>query len=523
MLATDINPKLSSRRRPARLGLSSLIQSRSRIAECDILQREQLESIQRSGFLFAEDGTFWLPDNPDCTVRGRLSYGPLLAPALKLSGAITPALKLVSAVTDDSGNEVRELEPNDDSEGFTVHGMLASSPRPVTLVSCSTVGRQQVVGVGVDLEEQAISALHLVRGAHTSGIDEKFTAAKIRVANIDEWASLPGFSVSVGSSERVQLTYERPELLSARTECGTTVQPSEALRRSWPQPTGGHITRECWILVEEFGELTNSQIGMQYLTPIISAMNFCIGAPSPVTSIRLRGADGWCEVWHSNIREAPSKSITAHDVLLPLEVVGIEVIANFIDIARLTGPVAPVLADADSGLRRATLETQVLELTTVAEGIHRSLFDDEHRFTHAEADRIRQLVATALAFEPERHGQVVSGFLRHLEEPNYKTRLRGLAGMAEELLPGVTGKTNRWITLTDRARNSFAHRTQGFLTDDTINEYYAVSQSLRWVLIAVLLVQCDANTEECAKRIRENSRYRQFLRNMKDALPQVFA
>lgn len=401
--------------------------------------------------------------------------------------------------------------------------MLVSSPRPVTLVASSTVGREQVMGAGVDLEEQTVSALYLVRGAHISGRDETFTAARIRVANIDEWANLPGFSVSVDSSDQVHLTYKRPVHRSAETACGATVRPSESLRRSWPQPTGGHITRECWLLAEGFGEMTILEVGRRYLTPIVSALNICIGTPSPVTAIQFRSTDDWCDMWHSNIREAPEKPLAVHDVLLPLSVMGIDVVANFIDISRLTGPVAPVIADADSGLRRSSLETQVLELTTVAEGVHRSLFEDEWRFTRAEADWIRQLVATALCLEPDRHRQVVRGFLTHLEEPNYKMRLRGLSGMAEELLPGVTGKTNRWVALTDRARNSFAHRTQGFLTESSVDEYYMVSQSLRWVLIAVLLIQCDANTEECARRVRENPQYRQFLRNMKDAVPQVFA
>jgi hypothetical protein len=469
-----------------------------------------------------EEGVFWLSDSPEQTIPGQLTYGPLLTPTLTLSGAITPLLRTTSQVISDPKAEFFELEFNDDLEVFTVHGILDRSPRAVTLVACSTVGRSQLMGVGVDLEKQTLSALHLVRGAHTLGKEHKFTAARIRVASIDEWASLPGFSVSVGSRERIQLTYERPELRAARTECGATVRPYEVLRRSWPKSTGGHITRECWLMVEDFGELNYADISIRYLTSITSALNLCIGVASPVTAIQLKSEGQWCEIWHSNIKEAPNGGIGYHDVLLSLPVVGIDVIANFIDISTLTGPVAPVVADADSGLRRATLETQVLELTTVAEGLHRSLFDNEQRFTQAEADRLRQLVATALAFEPERDAQIVRGFLRHLEEPNYKTRLRGLSSMAEELLPGVTGRTSRWVRVTDRARNSFAHRTQGFLTETTIDEYYAVSQSLRWVLAAVFLVQCDANTEECANRIAENSRYRQYLKNMRDALPEVF-
>ena len=324
------------------------------------------------------------------------------------------------------------------------------------------------MGAGVSLEQQTVSALQLVRGAHTSGRSHRFTAIKFRVANIDEWASLPGFSATAGNRELVQLTYGRPDLESARTECGAIIRPSDELRRSWPRATGGHITRKCWLLAENFGGLTFAEISSRYLTPLVSALTMCIGVASPVTAVQLKSDNRWCELWYRRIAELPSTSINAHDVLLPLPVVGIDVIANFVDISELTGPVAPVIADADSGLRRAALETQVLELTTVAEGVHRSLFDSVQRLSNPEVGRIRQLVAIALAFEPERHAQIVQGFLNYLEEPNYKTRLRGLSSLAEELLPGVTGRTNRWVTLTDRARNSFAHRTQRVLNEAAV-------------------------------------------------------
>lgn len=162
----------------------------------------------------------------------------------------------------------------------------------------------------------------------------------------------------------------------------------------------------------------------------------------------------------------------------------------------------------------------MLELTTVAEGLHRSLYPEESRFSKDAAIRIRKLVREALQNEPEPCNSVVQGFFTHIEEPNYKIRLRRLVDVATSLIPGVVGSADLWVERANDARNAFAHRTQ---QDRGSAEYYAISQSLRWVLVGVLLAESRVDKEDCIPRIQEFSRYQQYLRNMKSSLPSVFA
>jgi len=470
-----------------------------------------------------EDGVFWLPEYPEITVRGHLTYGTGQAPKVELVDAITPALRVVSTTTNDDGNVVSELEPADDVENFTIHGIVRNSPRMISLIECVTISRRSEMA-SASFEDQVLQARYMLRGAHISGDDQLYSAVKVRVANIDEWVGLPGFSVSTGSTDEVKLIYRRPKVPSALTEDGATVRVSESMRRSWPKATGGHITRECWILVENFGLRTFHEISRDYVTPVVSILNLSMGVASPVTATALKVGDDWCSVWHSNItEEATSLSRTRNDFLLPLSALSISSIAKFLDLTGKIGPLAPVVADADSGLRRATLETQVLELTTVAEGLHRSLYPEESRFSKDAAIRIQKLVREALRNEPEPCNSVVQGFFTHIEEPNYKTRLRRLVDVATSLIPGVVGSADLWVKLVDSARNSFAHRTQQILSVEKIDEYYAISQSLRWVLVGVLLAESRVDKEDCIPRIQEFSRYRQYLRNMKSSLPSVFA
>lgn len=230
-------------------------------------------------------GIFWLPDSPDKAIRGQLTFGARKAPRLELSDSLTPAWQVARTTTDESGNEVRELEPSDDTENFVVHGALQSAPHQVTLLGCITVSRRDVIALSGGFEDQTLSARYLIRGAHTSGEDQLFTKARIRVANIDSWANLPGFSINIRNAGRIELTYQRTQLPSATTESGATVRISEGLTRSWPKSTGGHITRLCWILVEDFAELTFNVISRDYITPLVSVLNFAIGVASPITGI----------------------------------------------------------------------------------------------------------------------------------------------------------------------------------------------------------------------------------------------
>ena len=61
--------------------------------------------------------------------------------------------------------------------------------------------------------------------------------------------------------------------------------------------------------------------------------------------------------------------------------------------------------------------------------------------------------------ESKSTADAVSGFLSHVHEVSYATRLEELAGRAEELVPGVTGKPSKWKALVYEIRNRYAHQS----------------------------------------------------------------
>ena len=175
------------------------------------------------------------------------------------------------------------------------------------------------------------------------------------------------------------------------------------------------------------------------------------------------------------------------------------------------------------------IETSVLELTTVAEGLARRLWPDAVRMSGDEATRARELAAAAFEQQPAELAEVVGAALGYLEELSYPQRLLQLAELVEGIAPGVLGRRtvegrpSRWKALVCGARNEFAHRLQGvWLDDDRIDRYLTVTGSLRWLLTAVLLLETGLPAALLATQFGQHQPYLFFLRQAKEWQPQVY-
>ena len=131
------------------------------------------------------------------------------------------------------------------------------------------------------------------------------------------------------------------------------------------------------------------------------------------------------------------------------------------------------------------METKLLELTTVAEGLH------------------KRIIAA--------------------KGPYYTDRLSDLTKRVENALPGITGDASKWRKLVKDTRNDFAHRNAGSILDEATTEAsVALLVSLQWVLIGVLLLQTGVPAATLADRASSHQPYRLFLAQAKTWLPEVY-
>jgi hypothetical protein len=467
----------------------------------------------------SEAGVFWLPSEPDNRVPGHLVLPDKGAPTLELHGPLTPSKKVVSQ-NPETGELVmdRTEEPMD----LLIYGFLEDSPRLVTLVDCMNLGGKDVLFGLVPFEQPKFQARNMVRGAHISGRDETFTAVRLRVSDIDTWASLPSFKREESPDDEVVIRMQRTNIPPVETSKGAKLSLVEQIGSSWGSLVESRIARSVWLQAESFGALTLRQIDRDFVSPIASYLSFALGAYSPLTAVHVKAGDKWLEVRHGGMTPGSPDRVQLGDVLLPLGVAGLDTLSGYLDVYEKAGPAAPVIANLLRHGSNPNIETQVLELTTVAEGIHRRLFPEDVRMSEEEAVRLHGLVAAAITDEDKRHQQIVNGSISHLEEASYSQRLKRLVAEVADAMPGACGKANRWVSTVYEARNSFAHRKEGFLDNELIDEFYSVSQSLRWVLMGVLLLQSGVSAATLAARLRRNQQYDLFLKSMRSSLPSVY-
>lgn len=196
-------------------------------------------------------------------------------------------------------------------------------------------------------------------------------------------------------------------------------------------------------------------------------------------------------------------------------------VATWLNLVDDLGPLPPVIAKAMSTSSIA-IETDVLNLTTVAEGLHSRIFPARKRMSQDEAARLRKLVRDAVKDESDEHKATIRDATGHLTELSYKQRLLGLAEEASRAAPNIVGDAGKWASIVRDCRNDYAHRSAGFLDRKSIDKYLGVILSLRWILTVVLLLQTGIAPELLAKRLDQDQAYQFFLVQTRELLPEAY-
>jgi hypothetical protein len=269
--------------------------------------------------------------------------------------------------------------------------------------------------------------------------------------------------------------------------------------------------------------MTVEELDRRFVTPLASLLSLAADTDCPPVAVEVATSfeEPWLTVHHSGLEAPAVEPRPWYLHLLPLHLLGLERLATWLDAVERLGPLPPVVArsTARSG---GTLETQLLELTTVTEGLHRRLFPESRRLSEEQEAAARGTVGTAIADLDEEVRTTVSGALQHIEEPSFPQRLVELAECIEHAVPGVTGRGNRWKRCVTDVRNDFAHRSRGFLQTARIDELVAVRESLRWLLTGLLLLQTGLPPAELAARVKDHQPYVLFLQQARDRLPRIF-
>lgn len=457
---------------------------------------------------------------PDIQVAG--AFFCTEQPSVELDAPLTPALRPLQG--DDASADVFTLGPAQDGpeyESHVVHGVLTEDGEEVTLVDAFTAGRRYSPFDPSNGSQRLVGRYALL-GGHVRP-EAKFRHIRLRLEHLETWVALPGFSLTSANDELVVgLELETPVVPPAHLAEGVgRLAVEQVTHIAGPTHLGGRLERSVWLRTEGLSG-TVDELGRRIVIPLASLTTLAVGrACRPV---ELEFAAEAAGPWLRNclaIRQA-GPHLESHRVLLPFSEIGTAGVAAWLNQVNELGPLPAVVADAATTSGRS-LEAQVLELTTVAEGLHRRLFATQSRVEPKLAAQARSSAVQGVEHLGQPVTQAVREALGHLSEPTYRERMVALAEAAEVAVPGVAGRVDHWASKVVKARNAFAHLLpQGPPGTSAVDDWLTVTQSLRWLLTGLLLLQTGVAPESLGRRFEQHPPYRLFRRQAQSWLPQVY-
>lgn len=445
-------------------------------------------------------GEFWAAHQDDIRQRGVLRIAPGVAPRVEVDGALWSPTEEVSRRPLPNGGMAITSHFSEEklTAPVTIYG-LDNHGTPLTLLEARTAHWGS--------DGHHLQGIRAIIGSHVLSRDHQFTGFRLRLWPLDAW---------------------RPLLQDATwpTEvrlAGDGVLAIDDLPRS-----SGASESALWLTIQELEPCSLIDLERRFLRPLITLFTLATDTPCELRAHQVQESPDrpWWDVYSSAIHAENNKLLQWEQprwLLWPTHL-SLRSLCTWLDRVEKLGPLPPVVADL-AHAKTISVETQVLLLCTIAEGLHRRLYPDEVRFDEDTADSIKDAAVEAVRSLHPDAASTVRGFLSHIEEVGYAKRLTMLAKAAESAAPGITGRTSKWKELVYGARNGFAHRPVGvnFLGDKDIDRYMTIILSLRWVLTMVLLLQADIDPAALAERTADHEAYKRFLADVRRWQPGIYS
>lgn len=445
-------------------------------------------------------GTFWQIDTPQRQVPGQLTIAP--APVLETIGPIFDERAHRIAVSPHGGTTVTDSGNSDDQVADwsprDIHGVLDNGRR-VSLIGAQGGMTAPSATFPPQYRQRFGTIRHAILDAH---VDRKhrFSACRFRLTG--------------------------PNWLRRHDGHADTTE-------------GGHLVsltdgRDHWFEFTPAEPMSIVDFDRSVLHPIETLATLLTYSRAEAVDLSVRKSpDGpWLPV-HRHEQAAP----TGHHELFDASHLTPQRCALWIDFRRRSNGLDAVAVD---DLRGIAIQTAVLTLAAVAEGLHRRLYPDKKRVPALSRTDLRaaRKAARAAALESVRtahrddrsaltaadltaFGEAMDSAFGHINESTFRTMMNDLAGTAVAAVPGIVAEFADWPAAIHSVRNTLAHRgTEDDLDahDQFINTTVAVSYSLQWVLRTVLLVHAQVDAADIGEAYQHSSAYNHHQTNVREFL-----
>lgn len=181
------------------------------------------------------------------------------------------------------------------------------------------------------------------------------------------------------------------------------------------------------------------------------------------------------------------------------------------------------------------IQTHVLTLVSVAEGLHRRLFGENEKrvkgLSNNKIDKMRRLAReaaltkmTAPKFSDEdrtEFGKAIGEAFGHINDQTFRSRMDHLLADARRSIPSLGSFFADWPDAVSTARNLMAH--QPSLPEDVdyfqfLDLLIALSYSIAWVLRTNLLIKAGFDAPTMQEAYSNSSSYGHHLANTRELL-----
>ena len=376
------------------------------------------------------EGMFWQIETPDRKMPGHLDMSADASKVLDVLGRIfdersnvvrvSPTGGVTVTMSGNAEDHIADFEPR------TILGLL-SDGTPVTLIEA-----QGGKTGGPILEyHQGFSARNVISGAHVEGVDQRYASIRFRVAG-PPW--VPRVSEAA--------TADRDDVSVAKDENG-----------------------RCWVEYVAGEPRTLHSFESEVLNPVTTLASLATQRDTEAIDVhvKIQPDATWLPV-HSRRRGVRE----SHAPLVSTQLLDAVAFARWIDLRVRTDGLDAAVVDRLDGV---AIQTQVLALASVAEGLHHRLIGETRRVASLGArrlDKARRAARQAAVAQIEGPGftdedraefeKAVNEAFAHINDQPFRSRMNDFASLAQEAVPGIVSEFADWPAAVTHARNVLAHQ-----------------------------------------------------------------
>ncbi|MFY7064585.1 HEPN domain-containing protein [Nocardiopsis changdeensis] len=465
----------------------------------------------------AVPGNFWLSTSPEKRIPGFLTLNSGW-PKIELMGELLPVFE----VADESPTHTSYKAAPHSQPDAIIHGII-SAPRGKVTLSGAHIKKSNTALFGDAVVQQTLSSDEAFIGAHLESPRQKFSKLQFSTERLGYWAEIDGVSAKMKPDfSSFEIHYEKKE----RPEIDLTVIPGTLRlhqKVSFTRPThaGAGVKTSTWLRFDSREKATVNDYREMIAGPVSNLLTFLFGKYCHVGKIEVADPGIESANWIEVVRYSNDfdDSDTKQSPFLDLEGIGLENLGKFIDNSTKLQIFSNIIAGADS--RDSSLEGKFVQLAFAAEGLHRTLNSSAKFFTREEAEPVLKAIKGC---EAENHvkERIAGAAKQYLGELSFPQRLLSLAQIAELSAPGISGKTKLWKEGITQLRNGLAHGSSLEITNEKVNSYYILTESLHWILKLCILSESGLPSEKIKQGLENHESYTKFKTSARNYLPRVY-